>query len=348
MIDFLTGLLRTTFNGLKLYIPAIVAVALLEFVTSRPLKHYRTRAFLQQSLWFLFQNTAAHRLLIAGWVTLLADHYLGFLKFGLFAGWPVVPRFIAVFCVYDFMQYWLHRLRHSRILWPFHATHHAAEILTIGAATQVHPLDDLALIVAMVCTLMITGTWPQVFASALAIQLFVLFPHTQLNFTWGPLYYVLVSPVFHRFHHSRNPGHANRNFGSMLTVWDYLFGTAVPRQAPPEEYGIEGHPMPTLISQLYTPFRMLHGAWMGGRSGEAQELEADLIPVIVPISEDSLQNSGISSDKAGRAYACELRNTSEEHVLSARGNTGGQTSVKQDDQTDPAKPIRDNGAGLRL
>lgn len=322
MANFLESLLRITLGGLKFYIPAILAVAMLEFVTSRPLKHYRTRAFLQQSLWFMFQNTAVHRLLIAGWVTLLADHYLGFLKFGLFADWPAIPRFIAVFLIYDLMQYWLHRLRHSRVLWPFHATHHASEILTIGAASQVHPVDDIALIVAMVCTLMITGTWPQVFGAALAIELFVLLPHTQLNFTWGPLYYVFVSPVFHRFHHSRNPEHANRNFGSMLTVWDYLFGTAVPRQAPPEEYGIEGQPMPTLVSQFFTPFRIFHSFWMAR-------------------NEKSLEYSGISADKADKAHVPELRNTVEKQSPDA---SGGSVCP----QTVPGEHLRDDGTGLFL
>ncbi|HMA52249.1 MAG TPA: hypothetical protein VKP60_20965, partial [Magnetospirillaceae bacterium] len=36
--------------------------------------------------------------------------------------------------------------------------------------------------------------------------------------------WVLVSPLHHRLHHSRNPDDYGANFGTML-VWDHLFGT---------------------------------------------------------------------------------------------------------------------------
>jgi sterol desaturase/sphingolipid hydroxylase (fatty acid hydroxylase superfamily) len=52
----------------------------------------------------------------------------------------------------------------------------------------------------------------------------------------------VVTPEFHRTHHSRENAEANANFGQAFSVWDFLFGTALvrspedPRQL---EFGLE-------------------------------------------------------------------------------------------------------------
>jgi sterol desaturase/sphingolipid hydroxylase (fatty acid hydroxylase superfamily) len=53
--------------------------------------------------------------------------------------------------------------------------------------------------------------------------------HLQHSHLWipapGRLGRVLLSPAHHQLHHSTNPQHFNKNFGSCLAVWDWLFGT---------------------------------------------------------------------------------------------------------------------------
>jgi len=51
------------------------------------------------------------------------------------------------------------------------------------------------------------------------------FYHSNIRTNLGPLRYVLVTPQSHRIHHSVDPGHRNRNYGAMLSVWDHLFRT---------------------------------------------------------------------------------------------------------------------------
>jgi sterol desaturase/sphingolipid hydroxylase (fatty acid hydroxylase superfamily) len=48
--------------------------------------------------------------------------------------------------------------------------------------------------------------------------------HVWIPFTgfWGK---VLISPAHHQIHHSTNPVHFNKNMGSVLAIWDWLFGT---------------------------------------------------------------------------------------------------------------------------
>ncbi len=36
---------------------------------------------------------------------------------------------------------------------------------------------------------------------------------------------IFVSPAHHQVHHSANPKHFNKNFGSCLALWDWMFGT---------------------------------------------------------------------------------------------------------------------------
>jgi sterol desaturase/sphingolipid hydroxylase (fatty acid hydroxylase superfamily) len=77
------------------------------------------------------------------------------------------------------------------------------------------------------------------------------------------MYSVIVSPTFHAFHHSTDPAHYNRNYGKILSVWDFLFDTAVRGGERPVQFGVEGMKVPErLAAQFAHPFRLL---WRWGR-----------------------------------------------------------------------------------
>lgn len=50
---------------------------------------------------------------------------------------------VAVFVLFDFAQYWSHRIFHRTALWNLHAVHHSAEVLTPLTTCRVHPLAGL-------------------------------------------------------------------------------------------------------------------------------------------------------------------------------------------------------------
>jgi sterol desaturase/sphingolipid hydroxylase (fatty acid hydroxylase superfamily) len=50
--------------------------------------------------------------------------------------------------------------------------------------------------------------------------------HLKANFSFGPLGWLLVSPNFHRIHHSRDRRHYDKNFAGMFSILDVVFGTA--------------------------------------------------------------------------------------------------------------------------
>ena len=50
--------------------------------------------------------------------------------------------------------------------------------------------------------------------------------HSNLNWDFGPLKYIIVSPRFHRFHHTTAQVGFHKNFAGLFSFYDYLFGTA--------------------------------------------------------------------------------------------------------------------------
>ena len=52
-----------------------------------------------------------------------------------------------------------------------------------------------------------------------------VFTHSNIRTNLGFLKYVLVTPQSHRVHHSSRPEHQDKNFGTMFSIWDFIFGT---------------------------------------------------------------------------------------------------------------------------
>jgi sterol desaturase/sphingolipid hydroxylase (fatty acid hydroxylase superfamily) len=221
---------------------------------------YRTRAHFHQFVWYLFRNSGLHELILLVWYYALISRYFGFLNLHLMDEAPIAVRFGVIFLAVDLVQYWGHRLRHSvPMLWTFHAVHHSAETLTPGGMDQVHPVDDYVAGFYLTITLMIFGTYPQEWFGVVLVRKFTEFlQHSGINWRFGPLYYVFVSPAFHRVHHARDVFYRDRNYGTHLSVWDYVFGTAADPVAIPDRYGVENLVMPTLAQQMFAPFRTLY------------------------------------------------------------------------------------------
>jgi sterol desaturase/sphingolipid hydroxylase (fatty acid hydroxylase superfamily) len=67
--------------------------------------------------------------------------------------------------------------------------------------------------------------------------------HANLAIDWGPLRYVFNSPKMHVWHHDVEVhGKGGQNFGIVLSVWDWLFGTVYwpRREEKPDKLGFRG------------------------------------------------------------------------------------------------------------
>ena len=102
--------------------------------------------------------------------------------------------------------------------------HHASEDLEWTSASRFHPVNlalgsGLVDIVAFLC-----GISPGIFVVVGPFDIITsCMVHANLNWTFGPLRYVFVSPVFHRWHHAESVG--GKNFASTFALWDVMFGT---------------------------------------------------------------------------------------------------------------------------
>ena len=72
----------------------------------------------------------------------------------------------------------------------------------------------------------------------------------------GPLRYVIVTPNFHHWHHSRDTEAIDKNYAAHFAFLDYLFGTAVTADRTwPRHYGVVGDYVPEgFVKQQAFPF----------------------------------------------------------------------------------------------
>ena len=171
---------------------------------------------------------------------------------------PIAVQVLLIIVTIDFVQYWVHRLFHGRTLWPFHAIHHSAEDLDWTATYRNHPLNFLIYSSGVFALVRLAGFSNAAFVIIGPLNLvFGALVHANLNWTWGPFRHVLVSPVYHRWHHAKDPAAHNSNFAPTFPVWDLMFGTYyMPRGVLPSDYGVEGVPT-NFVAQLIYPFRIV-------------------------------------------------------------------------------------------
>ena len=145
--------------------------------------------------------------------------------------WDHVPNalaLIAAILIFDFVVYWRHRLEHTRLLWPIHATHHADTALHWLSILRKHPLSKLLSTCVDIALLLLLGVpeWA-VGVAGIIRGWWGFFIHADVPWTLGPLGHLLISPAAHRLHHIRDEALMGSNYGNTVTLWDKLFGTYV-------------------------------------------------------------------------------------------------------------------------
>ncbi|AZG36417.1 sterol desaturase family protein [Shewanella psychromarinicola] len=162
---------------------------------------------------------------------------------------------LSLFVIGDFSRYWLHRWMHTnRWLWKFHQVHHSPESLNPLTFYRLHPVEIIlfALRHAIVAGV-ITGIF--IFCFGARVDLYtvlggnvfvvILFSftgnlrHSHIRLGYGRwLEHLLVSPAQHQTHH--HPESMQKNLGSVLALWDLLFGTLKLSQDAPlnQKFGL--------------------------------------------------------------------------------------------------------------
>ena len=168
--------------------------------------------------------------------------------------WFAIPAYLVIF---DFLSYWVHRMQHTRLWWRFHRVHHSQEHLTFATGYRNHPIDQLFAHAVTFVPLLLLGA-PSVAWLPYSILFAVVDATHHANLPWrfGWARKVLVSPVFHATHHDLDVVARDRNFGGLLSIWDFLFGTALDAEARPARTGVEGWRVrESWWAHLLSPFR---------------------------------------------------------------------------------------------
>ena len=186
---------------------------------------------------------------------------------------------IVLFLVQDFCRYWNHYLHHEhRVLWPFHAVHHSAEVMTPITFLRAHPMYSIlqmiliSALVGLVQGIMLFALVGHIdikiiYASVMAFNAYVFFGahirHSHIWLSYGrKIEHILISPAQHQIHHSSDPKHHDCNYGEIFAFWDWMFGTLyVPDGYEDLNYGLADRDgviipqkHPTLRDAMIGPF----------------------------------------------------------------------------------------------
>jgi sterol desaturase/sphingolipid hydroxylase (fatty acid hydroxylase superfamily) len=179
---------------------------------------------------------------------------------------------LLLFLLQDFFYYWFHRGSHRiRWMWASHVTHHSSETMNLSTALRqslTYPLSGMWIFWLPLAWI---GFKPEQVILIVAVNLgYQFFVHTESVRRLPKVFEaVFNTPSHHRVHHARNPQYIDRNYAGVLVIWDKLFGSFVPEEAPCD-YGI--------TRQIHTrnPLTMMFHEWRDmfadvGRAGPLRQ-----------------------------------------------------------------------------
>jgi sterol desaturase/sphingolipid hydroxylase (fatty acid hydroxylase superfamily) len=177
---------------------------------------------------------------------------------------PFTPSLAAGFVILlavmvsDFIGYWRHRLMHIAWLWPIHAAHHSDEDVTWFSLVRFHPLNRLIAVLfdVVILTLLDFPVWAVVFSNRVR-HFYGYFVHSDFSWRYGPLKFLFVSPFLHRWHHATDMAARDKNFATVFSIYDVLFGTFYCPAQKAVSLGVDDPDYPTgFVGQTMYPLRL--------------------------------------------------------------------------------------------
>lgn len=181
---------------------------------------------------------------------------------------------LAMILAVEFSEYVTHYLEHKiPSLWELHKVHHSADHMTPLTTKREHSLLVFAggmiggvikaIPAGFIMFLFDLKLEETVLLSVVANRMLLLWTldplkHSHIPVGLGFFDKVFISPHMHQVHHSKIRDHWDRNFGTNLSVFDWLFGTGYrPRRGEKAEFGIAGYSDASLAK-----FNTTHGAFV--------------------------------------------------------------------------------------
>ena len=181
-------------------------------------------------------------------------------------GLPIWAQWAATFLLLDSLSYTLHRVSHAvPWLWRLHAIHHSDIELDATTTHRHHPGESMvsALINLPFLLILAPPVWA-VFAYSMTAVVVATLSHSSVALPdWfdNVVRRFIVTPAFHRVHHSANQKQTDSNYAAVFSLLDFLFRSAsptVPDKGRSLTIGLETGRDPanqTLKAILLAPFR---------------------------------------------------------------------------------------------
>ncbi len=242
----------------------MVVLLLVEFLHPAKPEWKMTRASFWRDLKYMAVNGGVTGLLKLALGVLAID--MSRWNTGIITNSSVLVEFIALCLVFEFFQYWYHRLSHEGSghwgawLWKVHLPHHLPDKVYLLMHPVGHPLNLVISLALVQLPLVLLGARPEaIFLFNAVMGLQGLLSHYNVDIKAGPLNYIVVGTELHRYHHSADVAEA-KNYGVMTPFWDIVFGTfEYHPERLPKALGVqdpEQYPPSTAIGRvLALPFK---------------------------------------------------------------------------------------------
>ena len=143
---------------------------------------------------------------------------------------PAWSQWLATFLILDAIAYALHRLSHAvPWLWRLHAVHHSDIELDATTTHRHHPLESLVATFVNLPLLLILAPPPAaVFAYSLLVLVVSTASHGNLRLPAAldkALRLLVVTPAFHRVHHSALRAQTDSNYATVFALFDHVLGS---------------------------------------------------------------------------------------------------------------------------
>jgi sterol desaturase/sphingolipid hydroxylase (fatty acid hydroxylase superfamily) len=246
--------------GLVMFLGAMLVI---DTRSGRGIRRYLSPGFKTDLLYTFLMVGGIYGLIqqpLLDWIDSLMRYNASFLYLDMLRHLPEPVKLVAFLAAVDFCRYWKHRLMHaSPYLWAFHSIHHAPETLNFLVNYRIHLVDALLDGVVTLVPVVLLGVPAYIWLPVNFLLLwYTCLHHCDLDFNFGWLERVFVSPRFHSTHHSADGRDFNRNFGDAFSIWDSLFGTAHFAQSRPQAYGLADLDVPpSFAGQLLFPLKIL-------------------------------------------------------------------------------------------
>ncbi len=141
---------------------------------------------------------------------------------------PMTLTIVAAIIILDLALYWQHVATHKiPLFWRFHKVHHADRDLDATSGIRFHPVEIcISMVFKMAIVTLIGAPLIAVVIFEIILNACALFNHANVRLPlWldRVLRIFIVTPDYHRVHHSVIETETNSNYGFSLTLWDHLF-----------------------------------------------------------------------------------------------------------------------------